>query len=183
MKTVYILLFVIIFFGCRNNQNSEAQEKPLFTNLQTIYLETDSSGIPYYQCDTFINHATDSIGIQILKTKYNNILKCEIKPVVNKYDSTIIDTIYYYTWNKNYITIYRAKERDIVFEFNNDDNRISLYNDVRPGITINDFLNRFNIKNLQSNIIQIGDFERNYFFSFFFEKGVLKHITCESYLE
>jgi hypothetical protein len=103
--------------------------------------------------------------------------------VINKYNSSVIDTIYTFSNNENKILIYRAKQNDFIFIFDVTDSKLKLTGNIKPGMTKDLFSQKFHITEKINNKVQIANSQGTVRFMFYFENNMLKRINSFLYLD
>lgn len=176
-----IYLFPMLLLSCINqSQNIAVNPDDTITYKSQLYDE--SSSIPYYQCDDYDAFKTnlDTKNVNII---YNGFFKLQKDTIVNRQDSSIIDTIYTYYNNANKIMIYKAVHGDLLAQFDISDSTIRLNGNLRPGITKDYFSKRFGIKGLNKDTVDIGNMEHTFVIRFYFNNDKLRRILIEPYLD
>lgn len=88
-----IIIFIFLIISCNTNtkkvSNLESGDSIVF---KTQLLDS-TNRIPYYQCDEFSGFEIEPT-ILYINNKYGDLLICTKEPIVNRHDSTIIDTAY-----------------------------------------------------------------------------------------
>jgi hypothetical protein len=147
------------------------------------FLFSDSSQVAYFECDDFVSDALANYTIATITGKYSDLLHLTQERVVNRHDSTVIDTIYTFSNPGNKIQIYRAKQNEFLFTFQVRDSLFNLMGDVKTGMSKDAFSFKFNITEPIVDKVQMANSEDSMRFIFYFEKNRLMQINSYLYLD
>ena len=184
-KIWILIAFIINTVGC-NTIKSTKSAVPVFDDkilFHSKFLFTDSSQIAHFECNNFATEALSNYTFFLINKNYVGFLNRSKKPIQNEYNQAVIDTIYTFNNSKNRIQIYRAVHRDFIFIFDVTDPIFSLKGNVRPGMTKELFLRKFQITENIPNKAQIGNKDGTQKFNFYFENNKLKRINSYLYLD
>lgn len=176
MKKQLIIFLNLLILGISCKQKTkEIQVSEINTSSVSNIKETEDN---YIINDSLKKELFNDL-IKITRNAKFQILK---KPVTNKHNPSITDTIKTLTFGKNKIESYLAKDREIVCNAEITNSYFIFLDSIKIGITKQKFQELIKTK-IQSNIISIGELERTSVFNFFFKKGKLNAITYEGYLD
>lgn len=179
---VLAYISVVLLVSCHSVKQVKQQvEVPEVKSFYARYLFKDSSGIAYYDCESFVSIALDEYTIPNLNKTFGNSVKKEI--VRNSHDFTEVDTIYSYTAPNSKIQIYRAKQNDFVYSFDVADPRFSLANQVKSGMPKAGFAEMFHISEPLPDYVVIRNTEASIKFLFYFSADTLTRINSYIYLD
>ena len=147
------------------------------------FLFSDSSQVAYFECDDFVSDALANYTIAAIMGKFSDLLHLTQERVVNRHDSTVIDTIYTFSNPGNKIQIYRAKQNEFLFTFQVRDSLFNLIGDVKTGMSKDAFSFKFNIKEPIVDKVQIANSEDSMRLIFYFENNRLMQINSYLYLD
>ncbi|MFB6344086.1 hypothetical protein ACE1ET_20375 [Saccharicrinis sp. FJH62] len=207
MKKYILIFFILTLIVCcktKNSQNAENNSKETFT-LKTELIKKDTnpvnttsgnslvvfktkltdstSNIPYYQCDDY-NAFQIELDIKSINSLYEDFFSCTKVPVINKYDQTIVDTIYMYTNEKNLMEFYRSSSNgDFLMLFDITDSLIEINNGIKTGLSKIELARKFNIKNIDNDTLDVGNLENTNVIRFYFKDSLLTRIKFEPYFE
>jgi len=184
MKKILGLIFLTILFGCSITKHlTEKKPDCIIKNFKTQFTDKDSSGVPYYQSEEFANTALKDYSIKSIKDRYRGNLKISLIPIVNRYDTKIVDTIYRFSNHNNLIEVYRAKQADFVIQFDISDAVFKLNGCISAGSDKNSIAKQFGIKESIGDIITIGSQEKTVTFTLYFKNNKVVRIRCYIYFE
>jgi hypothetical protein len=151
--------------------------------LPMTLLAQDEENLPYIQRDSFVSNAFGfQVSIANFKKNYSGLLTITKKPVRNKYDSSIVDTVYSFTKGKTKIEIYHSRERDLLQSAYIVTENIPLKYNIKVGNTKADIAKLLKAK-ITKDKVQVGDLEHGQVYTFSFAKNRLIAISYEGYLE
>jgi len=185
MKNILFITLIAVLTSCHAIKHGESstsvnEDKILF---HSKFLFTDSSKIAHFECEGFVTDALNKYTIAAINKEFLSFLTCSKKSVTNKYNSSVIDTIYTFSNPGNKILIYRAKQNDFIFIFDVTDPKLKLAGDIKPGMNKDIFARKFNITEKINNKVQIVNSEGTIRFMFYFENNMLKQINSFLYLD
>ena len=186
----FIFVLMVTLLVCCNKKPTAIIPKPTaiipidsndIITFKSQLIESDDS-VPYYQCDEYVPF-TIKLTSNNVDSLYRGFFKCSIKPIINEYDSTLVDTIYTYSNQKNEIKIYKAKHGDFLFLYDVTDTIFELNGNIKLRMTKERFARKFNIVGLTMDIVDIGNLEQTSIIRFFFKNDMLYRINYEPYFE
>ena len=180
---IFIGLGVVLIGNCRNRQfNTSLDELNDTITFKTQLIESDSS-IPYYQCDDYFAYNIQ-LSTKNVDSIYPAFFKCSKEPIINIYDSTIIDTICTFSKGDNMIKIYKSYySGDLLMLFDVADTIFKLNSNIRIGMSKDRFIKKFGLTGLKNDTIEIGNMEHTDAFRFYFKNNLLRRIRNEPYLD
>jgi hypothetical protein len=178
------ILFSIL--GCALILSCNKSIKPSATiNAEdTITYETlltDTSAVPYYQSDDYFAFNSE-LNTRSVDSLYP-FLTTSKKLIINDHDSTVIDTIYSYSYKENEIQIYKSAYGDFLSLYDITDTIFVLSGNIKTGITKDYFFKKFNIRSITKDTIDIGNLEQTFVVRFYFKEDKLNRIRIEPYLD
>lgn len=185
MKKSFFLIFAfLLLFGCKTtsvltHESQAAPERAFNATLSTF----GTSATPYYICDEFIDAVYKQFTVNEFERSYSKLLKMDSEPVQNIHYPAVTDTVISFSSRGNVIRFYRAEHADLIFHIELTDRRISLIENLRPGMSKADFQNKFGIKEAVPNTIQIGTTEVTSYFVFQFRRDKLVKIDSNFYID
>ncbi len=185
IKKYFYLFIILVLTGCNfikldKSSTSIDEDTILF---HSKFSSIDSSRTAFFESENFASDALNNYTVSIISNEYLGILSLSKEPVINKHDSSIIDTIYTFSNPKNKIQFYRTKENDFIITFDVTDSTFKLTANIKPGMTKDVFLRKFQITELINDKIQIANSEGSMRFMFYFENNRLKRINSYLYLD
>ena len=174
---------IILILSCTNkhvtNSKSVSNEA---TNFKST-LRDVSDSIPYYLCDDYYAF-TIRPNTKNIDSLYHGLFACTKETIVNRQDSSVIDTIYNYSHKNNIIKIYKSfYSGDLLLLFDVMDSNFEINSNIKPGISKAEFIKKFNIQSLQKDTVDIGNIERTDVIRFYFKHDILRRIYYEPYLD
>jgi hypothetical protein len=135
------------------------------------------------ECEDFISNALNKYTIPTINKEFQHFLTCSRESVVNRHDSSVIDTVYTFSNPSNKIQIYRANQQDFIFVFDVTDSVFNLSGNVRPGMKKEAFLQKFHLTGIVNDKVKIFNSEGSMGFVFYFTNNRLKRINSYLYLD
>jgi hypothetical protein len=185
VKNILFIYIILVLTSCHTTKHvklstSVDEDKILFYSK---FLFSDSSQVAHFECENFATEALNKYTIATINKEFLTFLNCSKKSVINKYNSSVIDTIYTFSNNENKILIYRAKQNDFIFIFDVTDSKLKLTGNIKPGMTKDLFSQKFHITEKINNKVQIVNSQGTVRFMFYFENNMLKRINSFLYLD
>ena len=179
---IFIGLMITLIMSCNSRlaSNSATNSSDSIT-FKSQLIESDNS-VPYYQCDDY-NAFKIELNTKSLDSLYRGFLKCSKEPIINKQDSTVIDSLYIYSYKNNKIKIYKAVHADLLALYDVTDSIFELNGKIKPGMAKEKFAKKFNIIGLTKDTVDIGNLEHTDVLRFYFKDNVLIRIKNEPYLD
>ena len=181
-KMILITLTMTFLINCNNNQSQMRSTNTDDTLTFKSQLTNKQGGVPYYQSDDYfafkIEPDTKNIG-----SLYQIHFSCSKESVINKQDSTLIDTVFTYIYKNDKIKIYKTTDKDLLTLFDVTDTIFEINGKIRPGISKDYFSKKFNIKGLINDTVDIGNIEHTFVIRFYFKNDKLKRIMTEPYFD
>ena len=185
MKNLLLLVIVVAITSCSclKMRNSPALVDDGKVLYHSNYSFTDSSDVAHFACEDFVRNALNKYTIASISKEFPDLLKTSKTPVVNKYDASIIDTIYTFSNSNNNIQIYKAQHNDFLVIFEVTDPKFFLPGNIKPGMKKDLFCQKFEISEKINNVVQIVNSEGTMRFMFYFKNSKLKQINSYLYLD
>jgi len=185
LKNLIFIFIILVVTNCNSKKldKSSASVDEDTMLFHSNFSFTDSSEVANFECEDFVSDALNNYTIAIINKEFKGILNCSKESVVNRHDSAVIDTIYTFSNAENKIQIYRAKENDFIFTFDVTDSIFKLTGNIKPGMTKENFIRKFNITETVNNKVQIANSEGSMRLMFYFENNRLKRINSYLYLD
>ncbi|MBN1159301.1 MAG: hypothetical protein JXA61_07955 [Bacteroidales bacterium] len=183
MKHLISICVLLIFTVCcntRHTQRTSADPDDTITFISQLIDITN--GIPYYQSDDFYAFITEP-DTKNIDSLYKASFKVSVEPFVNIHDTTVVDTIYTFTYRENKIVIYKSRYKDLLVQFDVTDSMFEINGNISPGISKDYFTKKFNIDHLSQDTVDIGNLERTDVARFYFRNSTLVRIRIEPYLD
>ncbi|MFI5204004.1 MAG: hypothetical protein ACHQF2_05860 [Flavobacteriales bacterium] len=172
MKSKLYTFIILALIGCDRAPTVEKEEK-----TQDVI-----QAIPYHVDDPFTYDAFYfPLTVEDLMSQYEQ-LKVTATPTTNIHEKSITDTILKLSMGKTEFVIYRAKHRDLFQSAYIVTDDVVLKNNVRVGITKEDFGKKMGL-NITDDKIQIGDTENNSYWVFTFKRDKLAIIEFDGYID
>ncbi len=199
LKIAFLIIIILEITRCNiikhdkssmpSNKNKIENSKSLIPVVEDKILfharfsNIDSNQVAHYVCEEFVSNALNNYTIAKMTKEFLSSLVCTKKSVFNRHDPAVIDTIYTFSNAENNIQLYRAKQNDFIFTFDVTDPIFILIGNVKPGITKDFFIRKFQINEAINNIVQVVNSEGSMRFMFYFENNILKRIDSYLYLD
>jgi len=166
-------LFLIAM--CTNNSSAKKSYLlPPMVNADTIKKYTEATR---FVDDSFISSVLDSDAVlKKLKLICNNKCKPTIKVVNNKYSAGQKDSIYSFYDNKDTVTFYLTKGKEIPLKIVVNSPRITFDSDIRLGINKKYFKDKFKVPKV-TDLFFIQDLEAGCVIMFEFRNDILIRMT------
>ncbi len=185
IKPHLYIIFTLVLTGCNfiklDRSSTSIDEDTI--QFQSKFSYTDSSRTAFFVSENFASDALNNYTVPMISNEYLGILSLSKEPVINKHDSTIVDTIYTFSNPGNKIQFYRTSENDFITTFDITDSIFRLTGNVKPGMTKDIFLLKFKITESTTDKVQISNSEGSMRFMFYFENNKLKRIKSYLYLD
>ena len=138
--------------------------------------------LPYIQHDDFASNAFGfKVTVSNFHKKYSH-LNITTKPITNRYNKNITDTLYYFRDGKTNIEIYHAQPGDILQSaFIASDKIVFRYN-IKIGDTKVAVAKALHAA-INSDKVEVGDLEHGQVYTFTFAGGRLISVSYEGYIE
>lgn len=154
----------------------------LLTLPITLLCQSEEN-LPYIYRDSFVSNAFGfPINIRNFKKNYSGLFTITKKPVRNKYDNSIVDTVYTFSKGKTKIEIYHSREKDLLQSAYIDIDKIPLKYNIKVGNTKAEIAKLLKAK-ITKDKVQVGNLEHGQVYTFSFAKDRLNSISYEGYLE
>jgi hypothetical protein len=187
MKNKYLVLIgcLIVLMGCSSTKNSSAAlaSNSIGATFSIKYLYTDSNSMAHFESEKYVSNALNSYTISKINKQNFTFLKCTKEAIVNRHDSTVTDTVYNFLNSTNKIQIYRSNTSDIIFTFDVTSSKLSLSENVKPGMSKQNFVKKFRIDKPLPNTVQIANAEGTMRLRFYFINDKLVRIISYLYLD
>ncbi len=179
--SIFAIFSMIIMIACSTGSYKDSKNDNDMVSYKTK-LVVSLNSIPYYQCDDYSAFNIEP-RCKVIDSLYHGILQCTKEPLINTYDSTIVDTIYTYSNKLNKIVIYKAIGRELLSLYDVSDTVFEINGKIKPGISKDMFCRKFNINGLTQDTVDVGDLEQAFVVRFYFKANILKRIKTEPYLD
>jgi hypothetical protein len=199
LKNILLLILILILTDCnlikhskspvavvKDNSIPEKPKTPVVEDkilFHAKFSSIDSNKIERFECEEFVSNALNNYTIAKINKEFLTSLVCTKKSIFNRHDPAVVDTIYTFSNPENNIQFYRAKQNDFIFTFDVTDSKFILKGNVKPGITKDFFMRKFQITEAIDNKVQIVNSEGTMRFIFYFENNMLKRISSYLYLD
>jgi len=185
LKNLYFVFFVLVStsFNIVKLDKSLAFVNDNAAEFHSNFSILTSGDVAYFECEDFVDNALNNYSIEVFSHDFKKTLKCSKEFVVNRHDTSVVDTVYSFSNSKNKIQIYRALHNDFIVTFDVTDAMFKLKGDIKPGMTKTDFFRKFNLTESINNKVQIVNSDGSMNFMFFFENHSLKRINSLLYLD
>lgn len=191
MKVIHFLkyrLFIFILlstqactsFAGLNKLGKRADVNELYYN--TTFIHVDSNNIASYKSNEFVLHALKKYTIASMKQEFP-FLKSVQETTINRYDPSIVDTIYSFSNKRNIVRFYRAKHKDFIFIFDVTKSKFELAGAIKPGMSKAAFSQKFRIKESIDSKVKLTNSAGDIEFIFYFKRNRLKQITADIYID
>jgi len=112
----------------------------------------------------------------------NQKFTLNVKPVFNKYDEKIVDTIKTFSFNNNKIEIYKSLYSELITVSEIRDRSFKFSDSISVGIEKMRFQKLVD-EPLNSDVIKVGNLEQTSVFTFLFRKDKLNVIFYQGYVD
>jgi hypothetical protein len=151
--------------------------------LPITLLGQDEENLPYIQRDSFVSNAFGfPVSVRNFTKNYSGLFAITKKPVRNKYNNSIVDTIYTFSKGKTKIEIYHSREKDLLQSAYIDTDKVPFKYNMKVGNTKADIAKLLKAK-ITKDKVQVGDLEHGEVYTFSFAKNRLNSIYYCGYLE
>ena len=117
-----------------------------------------------------------------MEKNYAGIFTVSKKPIRNRHNQSVTDTIYTFSAGNTAIEIYRAKHRDLFLCAKIDTDKIRFKYNIKVGDTKADVAGKLKAV-INSDKVQVGDLEHGQVYTFTFSKGKLESVAYEGYVD
>ncbi|MDX9941701.1 MAG: hypothetical protein RBS53_05710 [Bacteroidales bacterium] len=183
-KLLLLVLPLVLLIGCKSAKmvSSETATSPN-TIFQAIPAPDSPAENPYFYCSDFVENVYNSLTIDEMENKYGSLVSKEFEPIQNIHNDHLTDTILSFSSGSNLIQFLKARHADILLRVDITDGRITLFENIRPGMTKADFQTKFSIRHELPDVLEIGTSEQTSSFTFRFRAGKLSRISSDLYID
>ena len=181
-----IITFVVILISivsCKQNETSKVQiteQNPTVESRAGNGIE-DSAIVNSKQ---FVQN--DSLQMQLYsdleKLTGNHNFEVDKKPVINRHVENVVDTIITQKADNIELTSYKTASEEWVYKAVITNPDIKFSESIQVGME-KDVLGKILKKELNSDLIEVGNLERTSGFIFLFENDILREIKYDGYLD
>lgn len=184
MRAIITILILSVLVGCNlSMRNPDSKNTCPKKYYKAILSFPDSANVAYYQSDAFAYNAVKEYSIESVSKKYSNLLKLIVTPTENVHEKNVMDTIYNFSNDSNYIEFYRAGHADFIQRFDVSDSVFMLEGCVYVGLPKDSLKSRFGIKDDIGDTITIGNMEHSISYTFYFKNKKIKRIGSYQYID
>jgi len=185
LSNLFFIIAILTITSCNTVKNGKSSspvddDKTIF---HSKFVLKDTNHVALFVSEEFVPDALNNYTIAKINKNFLSLLNCSKEPITNKYNTSIIDTIYTFSNSKNKIQFYRSKQKDFIVTFDVTDEKFNLTGNIKPGMTKDIFSRKFQITEAINNKVQVSNSEGTMRFMFYFENNSLKRINTYLYLD